>query len=71
MQDTFCVTVLQTSHIRTNGGGWFFRGCRECNKKVDGAEPLFACIDGHKTDDPLIKYVFIFIEFYNSIVSLF
>ncbi|KAK2397017.1 hypothetical protein QL285_058643 [Trifolium repens] len=53
--DTFCVTVLQTSHIRTNGGGWFFRGCRECNKKVDGTEPPFACIDGHKTDDPLIK----------------
>ncbi|WJX96853.1 hypothetical protein P8452_77997 [Trifolium repens] len=54
--DTFCVTVLETSHVRTNGGGWFFRGCRECNKKVDGTEAPFACIDGHKTDDPLIKY---------------
>ncbi|MCH97404.1 hypothetical protein A2U01_0018399, partial [Trifolium medium] len=28
--DTYCVTVVTTSHIRVSNQGWYFRGCHDC-----------------------------------------
>ncbi|GAU36986.1 hypothetical protein TSUD_150230 [Trifolium subterraneum] len=54
--DTICVTVVKTSHIRISNQGWFFRSCRDCNKKAEGLEPPFICNLGHKSNDPIVKY---------------
>ncbi|XP_045789228.1 uncharacterized protein LOC123884216 isoform X5 [Trifolium pratense] len=54
--DTYCVTVVTTSHIRVSNQGWFFRSCPDCSCRADGTEPPFQCRKGHQTDNPIIKY---------------
>ncbi|WJX42668.1 hypothetical protein P8452_29876 [Trifolium repens] len=55
-QDTFCVTVVTTSHIRVSNQGWYFFACPDCNCKAEGFQPPYVCKKGHKTDVPNIKY---------------
>ncbi|XP_045816584.1 uncharacterized protein LOC123909747 isoform X1 [Trifolium pratense] len=59
-KETYCVTVVTTSHIRVSNGGWFFYGCHDgendCSLKCEGSELPFVCRKSHFTTDPLIKY---------------
>ncbi|WJX64181.1 hypothetical protein P8452_48995 [Trifolium repens] len=55
-QDTFCVTVVTTSHIRVSNQGWYFFACPDCNCKAEGFQAPYVCKKGHKIDVPNIKY---------------
>jgi hypothetical protein len=57
MQETFCVTVVTLDQIIPTNQGWYFLACKDCNCKTEGFEPPYVCKKGHKTVDPLIKYV--------------
>ncbi|GAU22595.1 hypothetical protein TSUD_134950 [Trifolium subterraneum] len=54
--ETFCVTVVTTSHIRVSNQGWFFYGFHDCPRKVEDKGGFYECIKEHKTTDPIIKY---------------
>ncbi|MCI24420.1 replication factor-a protein 1 (Rpa1) family protein, partial [Trifolium medium] len=54
--ETFCVTVVTTSHLKVSNQGWYFLGCHECPRKVEAKGGQYECIKKHKTDNPLIKY---------------
>ncbi|WJX16898.1 DNA helicase [Trifolium repens] len=55
-EDTLCVCVVTTSHVKLSSQGWYFMSCTECQTKAEGNEPPFVCKKGHKTTDPVIKY---------------
>ncbi|GAU45084.1 hypothetical protein TSUD_85700 [Trifolium subterraneum] len=54
--ETFCVTVVTTSHIKVSNQGWFFRACTDCSCKAEGIAPPYTCRKEHKSYNPTIKY---------------